>query len=147
MAIYGIGSCFGASEEKLSDFINTGHAFVGWSENDAPAIVQSFKSLKPGDIVYVKSNSPRSGLYIKAVGVVTGREAFKDNINNLGWGRKVRWAWWSKLDPNKEGLNPVKLGKIHDGATNMRTGTFYEEFGPEIQEKVLDLLINGEILE
>lgn len=147
MAIYGIGSCFGASEEKLPEFIETGHAFVGWSKSEAPAIVRSFESIKVGDIIYVKSNSPRSGLYIKAVGIVSGRETHKDKINGLGWGRKVRWVWWSKLNPNHEGLEPIKLGKINDGAGNMRTGTFYEEFGPSIQEKIIDLVINGEIIE
>lgn len=139
MAIYGIGSKYGSTDEKLPEFIKSGFAFIGYDEADAPAIYNAFKATKVGDIIFVKSSSAH-GLYIKAVGVITGRDLIKDQIGGLGWGKRVKWAWHQKLDPNKDGIENIKMGKITDGMTNMRMGTFYEEFGPEVQEQVLNLL-------
>lgn len=144
MAIYGIGSKYGGQEEKLPEFINSGFAFIGYDEADAPAVFNAFKATKVGDIIFIKSSSPSSGLYIKAVGIITGRDLVKDQISNLGWGKKTQWLWHMKLDPTKEGIENIKMGKIVDGMTHMRMGTFYEEFGPEVQERVLALLIKGE---
>lgn len=141
MAIYGIGSKYGSTDEKLPEFINRGFAFIGYNEADAPAIFNAFKATKVGDIIFVKSSSAH-GLYIKAVGVIIGGDLIKDPFSGLGWGKKVKWVWHQKLDPNKEGIENIKMGKVHDGMTNMRMGTFYEEFGPEVQEKVLELLFS-----
>lgn len=142
MAIYAIGSMYGATEEQLPNFINSGHAHIGYEEKDKPAVVNAFKRATIGDTIYVKGYSPRYGLYIKAVGIITSQNAFPNRIDG-GWARKVRWVWHSKLNTDRDGIEMVKLGKIDDEYANIRSGTFYQEEGPEVQEKVLELLLSN----
>lgn len=137
MSIFGMGSMYGSTEEKLPEFISKGHAFIGYTPEEAPALHQILKSIKISDIVFIKSFNGAHGLFIKAVGIVTGNEVLKDPYSGLGYGVPVKWIWvCSENDPQK------KLGKLEDKMDNMRGGTLYEEFGPEVQKVVLDLLFS-----
>ena len=132
--IYGIGSVYNSTEEQLSHFVSSGVACIGWPREEAPALHQLLSRIAVGDLVFVKSYPPSSGLYVKAVGVVTSAELF--NVPGLGFGRSVSWVW-SALD----GREPVHLGRIKDRYDNMRHGTLYEELGPIVQQRVLDILL------
>lgn len=95
MAVWGIGAYYrGAKKaDKTSDFIANEAAFIGWSENDAPSLHQMMKSIKIGDIIYIKSLSQKRGspnnLIVKAIGVVTDTK--KQTSASLGTGIKVLW--------------------------------------------------------
>ena len=69
MAIYGIGANFNKTDVSQY-FINNNVAGIGWGIKDAPDLHQFIKSLKVGDIIYIKSYSPSAGLIIKAIGIV-----------------------------------------------------------------------------
>lgn len=132
--IYGIGSVFDSTEEKLPQFVTSNVACVGWDRNDAPGLHQLLGKIGVGDIIFVKAYPPSSGLYIKAVGIVNSPDIF--NVPNLGYGRSVSWIW-SALD----GREPIHLGPVNDRYDNMRRGTLYEELGPVVQQRVLDVVL------
>jgi hypothetical protein len=54
---------------------------------------------------------------------------------------KVRWTWPDLHD----GSVFWKMGTVSDGGGNMRTGTVYEEFGPTVAQRAIELLLNPSI--
>ena|SRR3989442_971813 len=132
--IYGIGSVYGSKHEKLSQFVSSSVACIGWERDQAPALHQLLNRIAVGDIVFVKSFTASGGLYIKAVGVVTSPEILI--LPDLRYGRSVSWVW-SALDVK----DAIHLGRIEDRYDNMRFGTLYEELGPVVQQRVVDILL------
>lgn len=54
MAIFGIGANF--NNQDVSDiFISGSFIGIGWNVKDAPDLHEFIKSLKVGDIIYIKS--------------------------------------------------------------------------------------------
>jgi hypothetical protein len=92
MAVYGIGAMYDGTNDQTEIFIKMGVACVGWSPNDAPAIHAQMKSVKAGDIFFIKSYAPTAGLHIKAVGFVTD-PTFRPITDALGWGVSIRWLF------------------------------------------------------
>ncbi len=126
MAIYGIGAYY--NKDVSQDFINTNLVGVGWDVNDAPELHQFMKSLKIGDIVYIKAYSPRSSdIIVKAIGIIINDEIRnKANSNNLvSCGRNVRWVLTQQ----------IRIPKPSE-KNNVRANTMYQEFHPQVQEKI-----------
>jgi hypothetical protein len=134
--IYGIGTTYDSSNEKLPEFVASEVVCVGWTAAASPAIHQLFGQIGVGDIVFAKSFPPSHGLFIKGVGVVTSAKLF--DLPKLGVARHVHWIW-SAL----EGREPVRLGRIDDHYDYFRGGTLYQELGPRVQDAVLAILFNG----
>lgn len=132
MSVFGMGAMYGGNENQLEKFLSLGVACVGYSIEEAPSIHAQMKSLKFGDIIFIKSYAPTAGLHIKAVGIVTNPN-FRQITEQVGWGVNVRW----KSLPEKT----IDLGKIEDHADFMRRGSLYEEFNPSVIQQVIDLLL------
>lgn len=128
MAIIGIGANYGPGRDVSNDFLKNSCACVGWDEKEAPPAHAILRHLRPGDIIFIKSYSPNGGLTIKAVGVV--REGKVRSFGNLGDGVPVRWAWQGK----------EKVGTLDD-KWPVRTVAIYEEYNPDVQNRVMDLLL------
>lgn len=126
MAIFGIGAYY--EHDVSNDFLDQNCACVGWGEADAPPAHAILRHLRPGDIIFIKSFTPKDGLTIKAVGVV--REGRPRSFGELGQGIPVRWVW------NGE----ERVGKLDD-KWPVRTVTIYEEYHPDVQNRVMDLLL------
>jgi len=129
MAIYGIGACYG-KEDVSAEFISEGLACVGYDYEDAPSLHKLLKHIKVGDLIYIKAYPPNIGLIIKAVGIVINDEVKTDP--NLGRGLKVKYVWKGK----------EVIGQLKKDPYNVRNITIYEEFNPEVQERVIQLLLN-----
>lgn len=163
MSIYGFGASYGGVEDVTSYFLQLGVACSGWDpstapsasasphDGDAPFIEATLRSIRVGDIAFIKSFSPGAGLRIKGVGLVndsrpheidTGAGYPVDQIwpteTRLGTGVKVRWTWPDVQD----GSIYWHLPQLTDRGTNMRTGTIYEEYGPQVAAVVMELLLN-----
>jgi len=124
MAIFGVGAYY--ATDVSQEFINQEIVGVGWDNNDAPELQEYFKSLKVGDIVYIKAASIR-GKYI----TVKGIGLIKDNkivINNVlvSTGRNVKWLSKEKFVINK----PKEKN-------NVRSNTVYEEFHPVVLKEII----------
>lgn len=123
MAIYGIGAYF--SSDVSNDFIANNLVGTGWSLKDAPELFQFMKSLKVGDIVYIKSFSPASSdLIIKGIGIIKDDVVVSNSIVKCG--RNVIW----------KNTNQLRVAKPQE-RNNVRANTMYEEFHPEIQDFVM----------
>lgn len=134
MAVWGIGAYYkgSASKNKVNDFLQTGRAYVGWNEKEAPALHQMLASIKIGDIIYIKSFAPRlNRLTIKAIGIVT--ENAKQSSNSLGTSVAVKW---------KSGVGPILIDITPERyRNNIFNNTLYEEFDAYIIQKLIEKLI------
>jgi hypothetical protein len=134
--IYGIGTTYSSSDEKLPEFVANEAVCLGWTPEQSPAIHQLFGQIGVGDIVFAKSFPPSHGLFIKGVGIVTSPRLFE--LPRLGVGRHVHWIWTAL-----EGRQPVRLGRLDDHYDYFRGGTLYQELGPRVQEAVLEIVLHG----
>lgn len=127
MSVWGIGAFY---ESDVSEkFISQGCACIGWNKADAPSLYQMLTSVKIGDIIYLKSFSPRKKqLLIKAIGIVVNNK-LDSEMFEAGNGIQVKWK---ELDA------PIKVditAQIYKN--NVFNNTLYEEYNPEILEKVI----------
>jgi hypothetical protein len=127
MAIFGVGVSYDG-REVLDEFLALGAACVGWTEAAAPPLHAILRSLKAGDLVYVKSFDSGAGLTLKAVGVVSRGEV--RDYGRTGRGVPVRWAWQGEH----------RVGTLDDKCP-VRSVTLYEEFHPTVHEAVIELLL------
>ena len=127
MAIFGIGAYY--DEDVSQNFIQANLVGVGWDAVDAPELHQFIRSLKVGDIVYIKAYPPGSSdIIVKAVGIITDdQERNRANSNTLvACGRNVHWIHTTEFRiPRPREKN------------NVRANTMYEEFHPEVQRIIL----------
>ena len=129
MAIFGIGAYYG--EDVSDSFLSEGIAGPGWGVTEAPELHQFMRSLKVGDIVYIKSFSPSSpNLIVKGIGVVVDENLVTDS-NLVSAGRNVRWLRKTELRIPK----PIEKN-------NVRLNTMYEEFHPEVQSAIIEALFD-----
>ena len=127
MAIYGIGTFYNTDVSR--EFISKNKACIGWNYENAPSLHKVLKYIKIGDLMYIKSHPPNEGLIIKAVGIVVDD---KMSEKDLGTCIEVDWVW--------QGYEV--LGRVGD-RYNVRNTTIYEEMNPDIQQKVIDLLLTS----
>ncbi len=126
MPIFGIGANY--DKDVSGDFVKKNVAGVGHTKKAAPEVHQFIKSLKVGDIVYLKSASPKSKfITVKAIGVVADDSIIQNSLVEAG--RKMRWLC------NKRFQIPKPAEK-----NNVRNNTMYEEFHPAVQEQILNNL-------
>lgn len=128
MAIYGIGAFYGTNDVS-QDFIDNEVSCIGWTNEEAPSLYNIMRQIKVGDIVYIKSFNPKSGLFIKAVGIVTDNNIQDMKAIGLGHGIKTRWLWTGSKN----------IVELHD-KYNVKNNTLYEEYDVQIQRLVIDLM-------
>jgi hypothetical protein len=131
MAVYGIGAMYNGTEDQLEIFVRMGLACIGWPPEQAPALHAQMRTVKAGDIFFIKSFAPTAGLHIKAVGVVTD-PSFRKINDKLGWAVDVRWRELSER---------IVVGALEDKSDFSRRGSLYEEFSPTVIQRVLDILV------
>jgi len=140
MAIYGAGSKWNKDELK-NDFFQNEKFTIGWDEKHAKDLYEAVSQLKVGDVIYLKSVSPAHirNIKIKGIGIVTksfiqclqDKEYTSTDISD--WSSffiKVKWIVLSEFIVNI----PEDEGKL----TNVRPATFYEEYLPFVQEKIIN---------
>ena len=127
MAIYGVGAFHGGDEDVSDEFIQNNIVGVGWSTSDAPELQEYVKSLKVGDIVYIKSANFGSPITVKAIGIIKDNIILGRNDNPyIETGRNVKWLNTEKFIIDK----PIEKN-------NVRSNTIYEEFHPFVQQKII----------
>jgi hypothetical protein len=128
MAIYGIGAYYDGDVSR--DFIEANLVGIGWENIDAADLHQLVKTMKVGDIVYLKSFSPSSPhLIVKAIGLIVDDEirTWNDSNNLVSCGRNVRWL----------STRQIRIPKPSE-KNNVRANSVYEEFHPRVQEAILN---------
>lgn len=130
MAIYGVGAYY--DNDVSDDFIKSNVVGVGWNEKDAPELQEYFKSLKVGDIVYIKSAFGGADITVKAIGIIKDNEIRKSADTNklVSTGRNVFWLYTEKFVITRP-----------QEKNNVRSNTVYEEFHPLVQKEILDRIV------
>lgn len=152
MAIYGAGSVW-AEGEVMENFFANDNFVLGWGYDDAEDLYGLISSVKTGDIIYLKSKSPKSPrMTVKAIGIVskslvhyliakkTKTAELPDETEaarladggNLAIG--VKWIVKTPFELDIE----ESRGKL----TTIRPSSFYEEFLPSVQRAIIDRLTN-----
>jgi len=125
MAIYGIGATY--DSDDVSDvFIKEEIVGIGWEAIDAPDLHEYFKSLKTGDIVYIKSANFGSDITVKAIGIIRDNEIVL-NSNNASIARNVKWVNTDKF----------KIQRPQHEKNNVRSNSIYAEFHPLVQREII----------
>lgn len=129
MAIFGLGSYY-RGKDVTKKFIEHGIACIGWDENDAPTLFNVMKTIQVGDIIYLKSYPIRSGLRIKAIGIVNSTKAIDEKLkNDFGRGIHVQWL-----------VSDLPVTEFSKDKYNVRRNTLYEEYSEEIQQYVINMI-------
>ena len=132
MAIYGVGAYY--EDEDVSDaFVANGLVGVGWNAHDAPELEAYFKSLKVGDIIYIKAafgGVPE--ITVKGIGIIKDNEIRTciDTNDLVQTGRNVRWL-------NTDRFTITRPAEKN----NVRSNTVYEEFHPIVQAAIIARII------
>jgi hypothetical protein len=127
MAIYGFG--YDIDGEADADFIQKKFAGIGWDKNIAPDLHQLVRSLKVGDIVFLKKASAGSDIQVQAVGIITDAVILDSTFcPYIQIGRNVQWIR----------NNSFTIPKPGNGKNNVRSNTVYEEFHPDVQKYILN---------
>ena len=98
MAIFGIGAFY--DEDVSKHFIEQSLVGVGWDAIEAPELHQFMRSLRVGDLVYIKSFPPASPeIFVKAIGIVIDAaiRTKQDSNDLVSCGRNVRWLSTSEF--------------------------------------------------
>jgi len=142
MAIFGIGARYDDQWVNKS-FIEHKMACIGHERADTPEIYAEFRTLKVGDIIYMKALGPSSDrMCIMGVGIVTNnfiKEIItdEDTDDEIHWGHgvKVNWVFDGEEYYASKGLDK-------DKHWHRRVGTFYEEHSRKIQKLIIRMLLD-----
>ncbi len=143
MAIYGVGSNWDGKE--LSHvFFKEGKFILGWNEKNAEDLYSFISSLKVGDILYIKANSPGSrSIRVKGIGVVKKNlmsciiSDERVSVSIKDWKSLFIIVSWIVKDEFLIEI-PEQQGRL----TNIRAATLYEEHLPFVQEQIVGRLFN-----
>lgn len=127
MAVYGVGAYY--NRDVSASFINQNLVGVGWSSVDAPELQEYFRSLKAGDIVYIKAAFGGNDITVKAIGIVTDNNIIVRN-GLVETGRNVKWLSTERF----------KITKPKE-KNNVRSNTVYEEFHPDVLHEIISRII------
>ena len=133
MAIFGLGAYY--DTDVSPEFIRAGLVGTGWREADAPEIHRFVRTLKVGDIVYIKSFPPGSAsIFVKGIGIVEDDSVLSgaETEELVQIGRRVRWMSTDTFEIPR----PTERN-------NVRANTIYEEFHPVVQRAIMQRLFAG----
>lgn len=134
MAIWGMGSMFGGTDEQKENFIKGNFVCVGWKESDKPDIYKSLEKIEIGDIIYLKSLFFTSKIMkIKAIGIVTSRlkrENVHSGYEKCGNEIDVKWL---NTDVNK-------TIEVTDEQINDRKTTLFLEENAHYIKSIVDFI-------
>ncbi len=133
MAVWGIGAYYpGEQEDKAKQFVEKGRIIIGYGEEEHPDYYVMLRSIKPGDIVFIKSrfmlNKP---MRIKAIGIAVDYQISEENGMDNRLGMKVNWI----KDLTDQPID-IEKGKFNDGSTR----TIYQEMDSKIINQIAELL-------
>jgi hypothetical protein len=143
MSIFGAGSNWDGTEMK-DEFFKNENFVIGWDYHSGKDLYDAVSLLKAGDIIYLKSNQSGSRtLRIKGIGIVTKsfihclieKELAQEAISDWnGLFIQVKWI----IKDEFHVIIPDGEGKL----TNVRAATFYEEYLPFVQKKIIEKLFS-----
>jgi hypothetical protein len=124
MAIYAVGAYY--DNDLSQDFIASNLIGVAWNGEEAPELHEYIKSLKVGDIVYIKSAFTNQDITVKAIGIIKDTKII-ENHSLITIGRNIDWLVTEKF------VIPRPAEK-----SNFRSNAIYEEFHTDVQKEIVN---------
>lgn len=130
MAVYAFGADYDG-RDVFSDFIANDCVGIGWSYKDNTSGHNLVKSIKAGDIVYIKKCNVGSDITVRAIGIITDYEIRSlPNIAEIA--RNVRWLYKKEFVVQ----NPKSNGK-----NNVCSNCVYEEFNLDVINRIFEKVV------
>ncbi len=129
MAVYAFGADYDG-KDVCADFISNSCVGIGWSYKDNTSGHNLVKSIKAGDVVYIKKCNIGSDITVRAVGIVTDYET-KAVPGVAEIARNVSWLCENEFVVR----NPKSTDK-----NNVRSNSVYEEFNLDVISQIIEKL-------
>lgn len=139
MAVWGIGAYFPAQDKDMSqEFYDKGEIIIGYSEEDHPDYYRLLRTIKAGDIVFIKARHKTSKyLRVKAIGIAT--EYCTCKADGMEQPESVRVCWIKNAINEKY---KIEKERFVDGSKE----TIYQERDEKVIKWIAELLkdaVNG----
>jgi hypothetical protein len=90
MAIYGIGAYY--DRDVSNDFLANDMVGTGWDDSEAPELHKYLRSIKVGDIVYLKLANFGNDITVKGIRIIIDNSILSPSDHPLiQAGRRVKW--------------------------------------------------------
>ena len=140
MAVWGIGAYFPAQNKDMSqEFYNIGKIIIGYSEEEHPDYYRLLRSIKAGDIVFIKARHKMSNyLRIKAIGIATTYQTSKKDGTEEP--ESVCVSWIKNFINDKPDKYKFEKERFVDGSKE----TIYQERDEKVIKWIAELLKDEE---
>ena len=130
MAVYAFGADYDG-RDVFSDFIANDCVGIGWSYKNNTSGHHLVKSIKAGDIVYIKKCNVGSDITVRAIGIITDYELNSlPNIAEIA--RNVKWLYKTMfIIPNPK----------NSDKNNVRSNCVYEEFNLDVINRIVEKFV------
>ena len=129
MAVFAFGANYGGVD-VFDEFIQNNCIGIGWEYKDNISGHNMIRSMKAGDIIYIKNCNIGSDITVRAIGIITDFECIVvPDIATIA--RNVKWLYKNSfVIPN-----PKNTDK-----NNVRSNSVYEEFNLDVIKEIIDKL-------
>lgn len=120
-----VAAFFGIDAHDKEAFLTHGMVCVEKSRPSEAALLNTFRSIRKDDVIFIKEFSHQSGLNVKAAGVILSD--YPDE-SEYGVCFPVDWAWEGE----------VRIAEFGEEAPSC-SDPVYEEFNIWVQKKIMEL--------
>lgn len=117
---------FGIDAHDAENFLKGGFVCLDKTSQQEEAVLNTFRSIRTEDIIFIKSFTPQAGLQVKAAGIAMSGSAAE---NNAGVCIPVKWVWRGE-----------KRIEEFDEKCSRCGDPFYEEHNITVQRELIDLM-------
>jgi hypothetical protein len=133
MSVWGIGAYFPGEREDIAKQCIMGETIIiGYSEQEKPKLYEKLRSVKAGDLVFIKSRfMPTKPLRVKAVGIALGSKVSIENGMDGKQGIKIHW-----IEDFTNAPRIIQKGQEYDGDNQ----TIYQEMNEDVIRQIVEFL-------
>lgn len=121
-----MSAVFGISSPGAENFLNRGFVCLDKASEKEKEMLDTFRSIRAEDVIFIKDFSPQAGLQVKAAGVALSSYVTEDGEEVC---IPVEWVWRGK-----------KLIEDFDEKCSRCGDPFYEEHNITVQREIIDLM-------
>lgn len=121
-----VAAFFGIDAHHMENFLERGVVCMEKAEEKEAALLNTFRSMRKEDVIFIKDFSHQTGLSVKAAGVILSDYPAE---NDFGMCFPVEWAWKGEALIEEFGEEAPVCGD-----------PIYEEFNIWVQRKIMELL-------
>lgn len=121
-----MSAVFGVDSHNAETFLKREFVCVDKSVENEAAVVNTFRSIRAEDIIFIKDFTPQAGLRVRAAGIALS--SYPDEIDSAVC-IPVKWVW-----------HGIRLIEEFDEKCSHCGDPFYEEHNISVQREIIDLM-------